>query len=142
MPTFASCHRAAGIAVRSSALGRGQLHATVVTWLASPAARPKVSRDCSRRQGWKEEHGYGDNVCGTLSWASCNDPVAGGDWLGSSEALVAHGLPPAQADPQASESVIINGHRKRFSAEVTDVLLGPRRTLAGQGRVEARRSDP
>ena len=79
---------------------------------------------------WKEEHGYGDNVCGTLSWASCNAPVAGGDWLGSAEALVAHGLPPAQADPQGSESVIINGHRKRFSAEVTDVLLGPRRTLA------------
>ncbi len=79
---------------------------------------------------WKEEHGYGDNVCGTLSWASCNAPVAGGDWLGSAEALVAHGLPPAQADPQGSEGVIINGHRKRFSAEVTDVLLGPRRTLA------------
>ena len=79
---------------------------------------------------WKEEHGYGDNVCGTLSWASCNTPVAGGDWLGNAEALVAHGLPPAQADPQGSESVIINGHRKRFTAEVADVLLGPRRTLA------------
>jgi hypothetical protein len=79
---------------------------------------------------WKEEHGYGDNVCGTLSWASCNAPVAGGDWLGSAEALVAHGLPPAQADPQGSESVIINGQRKRFSAEVNDVLLEPRGTFA------------
>jgi hypothetical protein len=69
-------------------------------------------------------------VCGTLSWASCNAPVAGGDWLGSAKALVAHGLPPAQADPQGSESVIINGQLKRFSAEVTDVLLEHRGTFA------------
>jgi len=75
---------------------------------------------------WKEEHGHGDNVCGTLSWASCNEPMARGDWAGCAEALLAHGLPPAQADPQGSESVIIDGRRKCFSDEVTEILrAGP-----------------
>jgi len=31
---------------------------------------------------WREEHGHGDNASGTLSWASRNEPVAGGDWAG------------------------------------------------------------
>src|SRR2546428_336413 len=31
---------------------------------------------------WKEQHGHGDNACGTLSWASLNGPVEGGDWVG------------------------------------------------------------
>src|SRR5262249_23579042 len=45
--------------------------------------------------GWKEQHGFGDNACGTLSWASVNEPEGGGDWLGCAEALVAHGMPTA-----------------------------------------------
>jgi hypothetical protein len=71
---------------------------------------------------WKEEHGHGDNVCGTLSWASRNEPVEGGDWVGCAEALVAHGMPAAEPDPAGSETVIIDGGRKRFSDEVTEVL--------------------
>jgi hypothetical protein len=72
---------------------------------------------------WKEQHGHGDNACGTLSWASCNEPVDGGDWLGCAEALVAGGMPAAQPDAEASDSVIIDGRRKRFSDEVADYLL-------------------
>lgn len=72
---------------------------------------------------WTEEHGFGDNACGTLGWASCNEPVEGGNWLGCAEALVAHGMPTAEPDPAGTESVIIEGRRKRFSDEVTEFLL-------------------
>jgi len=72
---------------------------------------------------WKERHGHGDNACGTLGWASCNEPVEGGDWLGCAQALVAHGMPSAQPDPEGSDSVLVDGRRKWFSDEVTDYLL-------------------
>jgi ankyrin repeat protein len=73
---------------------------------------------------WTEEHGFGDNACGTLSWASCNEPVAGGDWPGCARALLDHGMPGATPDPQDPDWVVIGGRRKRFSGEVGDVLLG------------------
>jgi ankyrin repeat protein len=73
---------------------------------------------------WKEAHGYGDNVCGTLSWASCNEPVEGGDWVGCARALLDHGMPAARPDPEDPEWVLIDGRRKRFSDEVSEVLLG------------------
>ena len=76
---------------------------------------------------WKETHGFGDNVCGSLSWASCNTPVEGGDWPGCAEALVAHGLPPARPDPEGSDAVIVDGVRRRFSDDVADVLLAAAR---------------
>lgn len=73
---------------------------------------------------WTEEHGYGDNVIGSLSWASLNEPAEGGDWVGCAQALADHGMPPAQPDPQGSTGVLIDGRRKWFSDEVTDQLLG------------------
>ena len=75
---------------------------------------------------WQEEHGYGDNVCGTLSWASCNEPVEGGDWAGCARALLEHGMPGAAPDPEDPERILIAGRRKRFSDEVTEVLVEPR----------------
>jgi ankyrin repeat protein len=73
---------------------------------------------------WTEKHGHGDNACGTLSWASCNAPVEGGDWVGCARALLDHGMPCATAIPDDSESVMIAGRRKQFSEEVSEVLLG------------------
>ncbi|WP_432731815.1 hypothetical protein [Variovorax sp. W6] len=73
---------------------------------------------------WQERHGFGDNACGGLSWASCNEPDGEGDWLGCAEALVAHGMPGAQPDPESPDSVLIGGRRYVFSDEVTDFLLG------------------
>ena len=75
---------------------------------------------------WQEEHGFGDNACGTLSWASCNEPIQGGDWAGCARALLEHGMPGATRDPDGTEWVLIGGRRKRFSDEVTEVLLGVR----------------
>jgi ankyrin repeat protein len=73
---------------------------------------------------WKEQHGFGDNTCGTLSWASVNEPEGVGDWPGCAEALVAHGMPTAYPDQQVPGSVIINGQKKKFSDDVTEFLLG------------------
>jgi len=73
---------------------------------------------------WTEEHGHGDNACGTLGWASCNEPVEGGDWVGCARALLDHGMPGAAAIPDDPERVLIAGARKRFSEEVTEELLG------------------
>lgn len=42
---------------------------------------------------WSEQHGYGDNARGTLSWASRNQPAGPGDWVGCARALVDHGMP-------------------------------------------------
>ena len=73
---------------------------------------------------WTERHGYGDNCCGTLQWASCNQPEDGeGDWLGCAQALVAHGMPGARPDPQDPDGVLVHGQRARFSDEVTQYLL-------------------
>ncbi|MCR5856855.1 ankyrin repeat domain-containing protein [Mesorhizobium sp. J428] len=73
---------------------------------------------------WRGEHGFGDNVCGTLSWGSINEPEPDGDWLGCAEALVAHGMPRGEPDPEGSGDVVIDGGRKRFSDEVAEFLLG------------------
>lgn len=72
---------------------------------------------------WTEQHGFGDNACGTLSWASCNAPEPDGDWLGCAQALVAHGMPRATPDPASADTVLIEGQRKRFSDEVSAYLL-------------------
>jgi ankyrin repeat protein len=72
---------------------------------------------------WKEQHGHGDNACGTLSWASLNEPVEGGDWVGCARALLDHGMPAATSIPDDPELVLIAGVRKQFSDEVTEELL-------------------
>ncbi|RIX77186.1 ankyrin repeat domain-containing protein [Acidovorax cavernicola] len=72
---------------------------------------------------WQALHGFGDNACGSLSWASLNEPVAGGDWVGCAQALVAHGMPSARPDPQSADGVLIGARHSLFSDEVTDFLL-------------------
>lgn len=62
---------------------------------------------------WQEAHGFGDNVNGTLSWASRNNDAERGDWVGCARALVDHGMPVLE----------LNGD---YSAEVEEFLSGER----------------
>ena len=79
--------------------------------------------DPSARPGGDERHGFGDNVCGTLAWASTNTPAEDGDWVGCAQALRDHGLPPATPDPEGSDGVCIDGRVLGFSDAVADCLL-------------------
>lgn len=75
---------------------------------------------------WTDMHGFGDNCCGTLSWASCNIPATDGepgDWLGCAQALLAHGMPGAQPDPAEPGVLRVGGRSYRFSDEVAACLL-------------------
>lgn len=73
---------------------------------------------------WRARHGFGDDAVGTLSWASLNQPVEGGDWLGCAQALADHGLPPVRPDPDDADGVIVGHRRRLFFDEVTEYLLG------------------
>jgi hypothetical protein len=74
---------------------------------------------------WRETQGFGDNVLGTLSWASINEPTGpvNPDWPGCARALRAHGIPKVERDPSNEERVLIEGRPARFSEAVTQVLL-------------------
>ncbi len=74
---------------------------------------------------WRERHGHGGDVIGTLSWASVNKPTGIGDpdWNGCARALMVHGLPKVERDPSNPECVLIDGRPMRFSESVTEVLL-------------------
>ena len=74
---------------------------------------------------WRETHGFGADVLGTLSWASFNEPdgVEHGDWIGCARALVAHGLPEIARDPADAERLFIEGRPMRFSEGVAQALL-------------------
>jgi ankyrin repeat protein len=72
---------------------------------------------------WTERHGFGDDASGSLSWASCNEPVEGGDWVACARALLDHGMPRAEPERDGSDWLLIGGRRKLFSDDVSEVLL-------------------
>jgi len=73
---------------------------------------------------WREEHGFGSDVLGTLSWVSVNEPTGldTPDWSGCARVLTGFGLPKATRNPSDPEGVIIDGRPFRFSDDVTEVL--------------------
>jgi hypothetical protein len=74
---------------------------------------------------WRDTHGYGSDVLGTLGWASENEPSVAGkpDWVGCARVLLKHGVPKAERDPEHEDRVLIDGRHMSFSEEVTDVLV-------------------
>jgi ankyrin repeat protein len=61
---------------------------------------------------WEEKHGFGDNVCGTLSYASVERPHPFGNWLACARALIeVGGMPVPSLD------------RYRFSREIRDYFV-------------------
>jgi ankyrin repeat protein len=81
---------------------------------------------------WRETHGYGSHVLGTLSWSSVNEPsgIDRPDWPACARALLAHGLPAIERDPARLDCVLVDGERMRFSEEVTEALLGAKDTVS------------
>jgi ankyrin repeat protein len=62
---------------------------------------------------WRTPHGFGDNVLGTLAFASQADNIADPaprDYVGCARVLIAHGAP------------LVSAERYVFSAEVTDYI--------------------
>ena len=81
-----------------------------------------------RGASWKEQHGHDDSACGTLGWASRNEPVDGGNWLGCAEVLLAHGMLDA----------IVPRHQMRFTlARILAMLTKPGRNRGSAG-IEAK----
>jgi ankyrin repeat protein len=101
----------------------GDWHASALNLAVFRGNAPMTRFLLEHGASWTEQHGHGDNVCGTLSWASCNEPVADGDWTGCARALLEHGLPRAARDPGDPDRVVIDGRTKRFSDAVKEVLL-------------------
>jgi ankyrin repeat protein len=84
---------------KASALNLAVYHgnAEMADWLLAHGAR------------WDEKHGFGDNVMGTLSFASRSgneiEAPSIGDWPGCARALMAHGMPLPPETYTFSEAV-------------------------------------
>lgn len=72
---------------------------------------------------WRAGQGFGDDVSGTLGWASLNRPVPEGDWIGCARVLARHGMAPFGRDPATPDALLLEGRRRYFSPEVADCLL-------------------
>ena len=78
----------------------------------------------SHGANWRDTHGYGSDVLGTLSWASTNEPTleTQPDWVGCARALMLHGVPKGARDPGGENHVLIDGRTMIFSEDVIEVL--------------------
>jgi hypothetical protein len=54
---------------------------------------------------YDERHGYGDNVYGTLKYASLAEPTPEGDWVACAKALIDGGAPLPDARYEFADDV-------------------------------------
>jgi hypothetical protein len=82
---------------------------------------------------WRDKHGYGSDVLGTLGWASENEPAIDGthDWVGCACVLTKHGILKAERDAEHVDHVLIDGRCMRFSDDAMEILVeGARGSIA------------
>jgi ankyrin repeat protein len=106
----------------------GDIDGSALNW-AVFRGRPELAEFLlAQGASFREPHGYGSDVIGTLAWASVNEPRRDGDWPACAEALVAHGLPPvtrlATTEPSGTlVNLRIDGRDFWFADVVAEVLL-------------------
>ena len=107
----------------------GDIDGSALNW-AVFRGRPELAEFLLKRgASFREQHGYNNDVLGTLSWASLNVPRHDGDWPACAAALLAHGVPEATPLPDTDASkparkVLIDGRTMSFAEDVAEVLLG------------------
>jgi len=107
----------------------GDIDGSALNW-AVFRGRPELARFLMEHgASFREPHGYGSDVLGTLSWASNNEPRNDGDWPGCAAVMLEHGLPKAEFSSNDGASlshreVRIDGRTATFPVDVADVLLG------------------
>lgn len=92
---------------------KSEWHATALNLAAFRGDSDLVTLLLEAGADWRTQHGFGDNVLGTISFCSQADgvvPPAPGDFVGCVRVLLAHGVPRSAFDKYA------------FSIEVSDYL--------------------
>jgi ankyrin repeat protein len=106
----------------------GDIDGSALNW-AVFRGRPELTEFLlAHGADFREPHGYGSDVLGTLCWASNNEPRADGDWVRCAAALRSNGLPPAlpmndAASSEGMRTVSIDGRTMSFPVEVAEMLL-------------------
>ena len=133
LPNLAMCGRDAAVKLMVElgwpiATRGGDIDGSALNWAVFRGNAALTEFLLQHGASFRERHGYGSDVLGTLSWASLNEPRGEGDWPRCAAALLAHGMPratplPGQDPGMPVRQVHIDGRTLSFSDEVASVLL-------------------